>query len=125
MYRGQHEYRTSGRRERDQFGQHRVEPGVALAFAWEFHRGRKTIVVPTTAPLLLNEVGTLHGVCLSGYGIVQTFSLGVGAWLADGQLIDLFPDWPDERFPLDALYASRQHPSAKTRAFIDFVATLA
>ena len=39
----------------------------------------------------------------------------------DGRLIDLFPDWPDKRFPLYALYPSRHLPAAKVRAFIDFV----
>jgi DNA-binding transcriptional LysR family regulator len=34
-------------------------------------------------------------------------------------LIELFPDWPGERFPLYALYPSRHHP-ARVQAFIDF-----
>ena len=50
--------------------------------------------------------------------------LGVEPMLADGRLVDVFPDWPDERFPLYALHPSRRHVPAKTRAFIDFVATL-
>jgi hypothetical protein len=29
--------------------------------------------------------------------------LGIERPLAEGRLIDLFPDWPDERFPLFAL----------------------
>jgi DNA-binding transcriptional LysR family regulator len=41
--------------------------------------------------------------------------------LADGRLVNLFPDWPDERFSLYALYPSRHHPAAKVRAFIEFV----
>jgi DNA-binding transcriptional LysR family regulator len=39
-------------------------------------------------------------------------------------LIDLFPDWPDERFPLYAFHPSRHHPPAKTRAFLDLVIAL-
>jgi DNA-binding transcriptional LysR family regulator len=35
-------------------------------------------------------------------------------------LIELFPDWPGERFPLYALYPSRHHPPARVQAFIDF-----
>jgi DNA-binding transcriptional LysR family regulator len=41
--------------------------------------------------------------------------------LDDGQLVDLFPDWPDKKFTLYALYPSRHLPAAKVRAFIDFV----
>jgi DNA-binding transcriptional LysR family regulator len=47
--------------------------------------------------------------------------LGIRELLADGQLIDLFPDWPDRKYPLYALYPSRHLPAAKVRAFIDFV----
>lgn len=38
-----------------------------------------------------------------------------------GVAVALFPDWPGERFPLYALHPSRHLPSAKVRAFIDFV----
>jgi DNA-binding transcriptional LysR family regulator len=40
--------------------------------------------------------------------------------LADGVLIDLFPDWHGELFPLFAFHPSRKHPPAKVRAFVDF-----
>jgi DNA-binding transcriptional LysR family regulator len=36
-------------------------------------------------------------------------------------LVNLFQEWPDETFPLYALYPSRHLPAAKVRAFIDFV----
>jgi DNA-binding transcriptional LysR family regulator len=41
--------------------------------------------------------------------------------LASGQLVDLFPGWPDERFPLYAFHPSRHLVPAKVRAFLDFV----
>jgi DNA-binding transcriptional LysR family regulator len=47
--------------------------------------------------------------------------LGIRELLSDGKLIDLFPDWPDKKYPLYALYRSRHLPAAKVRAFIDFV----
>ena len=40
--------------------------------------------------------------------------------LASGVLIDLFPDWHGERFPLFAFHPSRKHPAAKVRAFVEF-----
>jgi DNA-binding transcriptional LysR family regulator len=39
-------------------------------------------------------------------------------------LVELFPDWPGEVFPLHAFYPSRRHPPAKVRAFIDFCLAL-
>ena len=48
-------------------------------------------------------------------------ALGVQNLIDDGKLTKLFPDWPDERFPLYALYPSRHLPAAKVRAFVGFV----
>jgi DNA-binding transcriptional LysR family regulator len=97
------------------------DPVTRQPFPWEFQRGRKLIKVPTSGRLLLTDPGTILGTCLSGVGVAQIKALGIQKLLADGQLIDLFPDWPDERFPLYALYPSRHLPAAKVRAFIDFV----
>jgi DNA-binding transcriptional LysR family regulator len=90
-------------------------------FAWEFHRKRKKIVIEPRARLTVNDSGTLLSACLAGYGIAQIMEFGCTQLLAEGLLIDLFGDWPDERFPLYALHPSRHHPSAKTRVFLDFV----
>src|SRR6195256_4200213 len=96
-------------------------PVTGQPFPWEFQRGRKLIKVPTSGRLLLTDVGTILGTCLSGAGVAQIKALGIQELLDSGKLIDLFPDWPDERFPLYALYPSRHLPAAKVRAFIDFV----
>jgi DNA-binding transcriptional LysR family regulator len=40
--------------------------------------------------------------------------------IARVSIVELFPDWPSELFPLYALYPSRQHRAAKVRAFVDF-----
>jgi len=90
-------------------------------FAWEFLRGRKHLTVPTRGRLMLTDPGTLLATCLAGTGIAQIKAIGIQEQLDRGQLVDLFPDWPDERFPLYALYPSRQWPAAKVRAFIEFV----
>lgn len=113
----------------DLVGDHHVciqyrDPETGQPFPWEHHRGRKKLVLPVCGQLMVNDAGTYHSVCLAGYGIAQAMELAVGKSLADGKLVDLFPDWPDERFPLYALYPSRRQMPAKTRAFLDFVASL-
>jgi DNA-binding transcriptional LysR family regulator len=99
-------------------------PETGHPFEWEFRRKRSVIAVETCGRLVVNDVQTMHAVCLAGHGIAQVMELGAEAMLADGRLVDLFPDWPDERFPLHAIYPSRHHPPAKTRAFLDFVTGL-
>ncbi len=82
------------------------------------------MIVETRGKLTLNDSGTMLSACLSGYGIAQILMLGHEHLLEEERLIDLFPDWPDERFPLYAFHLSRHHPPAKTRAFFDLVVTL-
>lgn len=100
------------------------DPETGRNFQWEFHRGRKVIQVATEGQLTVSDVGTLHRSCLAGIGIAQVMEFGVENFLQNGELVDLFPDWPDERFPLYALYPSRKYLPAKTRAFLEFVRSL-
>jgi DNA-binding transcriptional LysR family regulator len=96
-------------------------PHDGLPFAWEFHRGRKKLTIATSGQLMVNDAATLHATCLGGAGIAQIIELGAERWLADGKLVELFPDWADERFPLYALYPSRRLLPPKTQAFLQFV----
>jgi DNA-binding transcriptional LysR family regulator len=97
------------------------DPASGRTFPWEFHRKRKRLSVKTSGRLVVNDGGTMHSACAAGYGIAQVMAVATEQRVASGQLVELFPDWPDERFPLYALYPSRHHPSAKVRAFLDFV----
>ncbi|WP_201313407.1 LysR family transcriptional regulator [Dyella sp. EPa41] len=97
------------------------DPATGRTFSWEFHRKRRRLAVKTSGRLIVNDGGTMHAACVAGYGIAQVMEVAAGPLVAGGQLVELFPDWPDERFPLYALYPSRHHPSAKVRAFLDFV----
>lgn len=99
-------------------------PVTGRAFEWEFHKGKERVVINTQGQLMVNDVGTLQSICLAGHVIAQAMEFGVRRLVDDGKLIDLFPDWPDERFPLYALYPSRHHLPAKTRAFLDFISGL-
>jgi DNA-binding transcriptional LysR family regulator len=93
-------------------------------FPWEFHRGAERLIVNTRGRLMVNDVGTMHRICEEGQAVAQVLELGVEAAISDGRLIELFTDWPDEYFPLYALYPSRHLPPAKVRAFLEFVVAL-
>lgn len=96
-------------------------PVTGRPYAWEFQRGRRQLVVPTAGRLLLSDPGTILETTLAGVCVAQIKAVGIQAQLDSGALVDLFPDWPDARLPVHALYPSRHLPAAKVRAFIDFV----
>ena len=97
------------------------DPETGRPFPWEFHRKRKKITVQTNGRLTVSDTGVKTGACLAGYGVAQILEIGHAHLLAEGRLVNLFPDWPDERFPLYAFHPSRHNPPAKTRAFLDLV----
>ena len=97
-----------------------IDPRSGHLFEWEFHAGKKVLPVQTSGALVLTDVGTMINECVAGTGIAQVLGIGVQPLLESGRLIELFPDWPGETFPLYALHPSRHHPPAKVRAFIEF-----
>jgi DNA-binding transcriptional LysR family regulator len=100
---------------------HFRDPATGRPFEWEFHRNGKVVPVTVSGRLTVTDVGTMLGVCLAGHGIVQVMGLGIDHILQSGRLVELFPDWPDETFPLYAYHPSRVLPPAKVQAFLAFV----
>jgi DNA-binding transcriptional LysR family regulator len=99
-------------------------PDTGKPFTWEFHRKRKKLVIETNGRLTVNDPGALFHACLAGSGIAQMLFLAAEPLIRQGDLVNLFPDWADERYPLYAYHPSRHHVPAKTKAFLDFVVAL-
>ena len=97
-----------------------IDPQRGKPFKWEFHRGKEIVQVETTGQLTLTDIDTMVGACLAGAGIAQVLALGVEPLLANGALIELFPEWPGETFPLHIIRPSRRLPPAAVEAFLDF-----
>jgi DNA-binding transcriptional LysR family regulator len=104
---------------------HFRDPATSKPFTWEFHRGRKILPVDVTGAVAVTDVGTMLAACAAGIGIAQVMSLGSETLVTSGALVELFPDWPGETFPLHAYHPSRHQPPAKTKALIDFCHQLA
>ena len=100
---------------------HYIDAATGRPFAWEFHRKGRIEKVAVGGPLTLNDGETMLAVCQQGHGIIQALEFAA-AGLRNGKLIDLFPDWNGERFPLYIEFPSRRQQPAKVRAFVDFVA---
>jgi len=101
-----------------------LDPVAQRPFGWEFRRGAEVVEIPHTGVLLVSDVGAMLNAAIVGAGVAQIIDVGVSSLLEERLLIDLFPDWPDERFPLYALFPSRRHVPAKVSAFADFCRTV-
>jgi DNA-binding transcriptional LysR family regulator len=97
-----------------------IDPHTGRPYEWAFMRGDETVDVPVSGPLSFTDPNSMLEECLAGTGIAQIIGWGFGPLLERGKLVDLFPGWHGERFPLFAFHPSRAHPPAKVRAFIDF-----
>jgi len=95
-------------------------PLTSQPFEWEFKRGRETVEIPVAGNLLVSEAGTMLDACVAGTGIAQILELGTQELLRSKKLVNLFPEWSGERWPLYALYPSRRYQPAKLKAFLDF-----
>ena len=92
----------------------------ARPYGWELRRKKEVIPLRVKGRLLVSDSGTMIGACEAGAGIAQVLELGCKHLLDNGRLVELFPEWSDERFPLYAIYPSRLHRAAKVRVFIEF-----
>jgi DNA-binding transcriptional LysR family regulator len=97
-----------------------MDPHTGRPFDWEFVRGDEVVAVATSGPLTFSDPKTMLDECIAGSGVAQVIGWGVVELLAGGQLVDLFPEWHGEHFPLFAYHPSRKYLPAKVRAFTDF-----
>jgi DNA-binding transcriptional LysR family regulator len=97
------------------------DPATGRPFSWEFHRKGRIVKVQTSGRLIINDGDMMVMACEQGHGIVQSLEFAAPG-LREGRLIDLFPEWNGECFPLYVHFPSRRQQPAKVRVFVDFVA---
>jgi DNA-binding transcriptional LysR family regulator len=96
------------------------DPATGRPFEWIFVQNGRVLSVTPKARMIANDVAAALAACISGVGIVQKLEIELRA-TPGLDLVDLFPDWGEERYPLYVYVPSRRHRPAKVRAFIDFV----
>jgi DNA-binding transcriptional LysR family regulator len=97
------------------------DPLTGLPFPWGFSRNGEEFDVDVSGRMVTDDPSTAIEACLAGQGIFQSLALGLGRWLERGELVQILADWSDETYPLYAYHPSRHLPTAKVRAFLDFV----
>jgi DNA-binding transcriptional LysR family regulator len=96
------------------------DPRTGRPYEWLFQRGSESITVPVSGRLCVSDSATAIEACASGLGIAQPLELEL-RHRRGPKLVPLLSRWSEERFPLYVYYPSRRQPSAKVRAFLDFI----
>jgi len=98
------------------------DPVSGKPFEWEFSKKGQIVEVPAKGRVTFNDLATKLAACVAGQGIAQSVAFGLEPFLAGKVLVQVLPDWAEERYTLYSYYPSRHLPPAKVRAFLDFVA---
>lgn len=88
---------------------------------WSFARGGEQVRVRVRGNLQANNGDVLRAAARGGVGIVCLPDFLLGEDLGTGALVHLLSDWEAPEVPIHAVFPSQRHPSAKLRAFIDFL----
>jgi len=95
-------------------------PSTGRPYEWVFQRGAEIVSVEVSGRLVVNDSSTAFEACAAGHGIIQPLEIELRR-RSDLDLVQILPDWAEERFPLYVYYPSRSLLPAKVRALIDFV----
>ncbi|QIW16653.1 LysR family transcriptional regulator [Pasteurellaceae bacterium RH1A] len=87
--------------------------------AWEFQQGDKVASYRPTPQFSHNLNNDLYQAALDGIGIAWLPRLTAQTALADGSLVELFPDWAMTYEPFYLYYPSRKGNSAVFRLVVD------
>ncbi len=92
---------------------------------WVFRKGEVEHKITPAARLSFSDPESAVAAAVSGAGFVRSLDFTVEAQIASGLLKPVLEDWNDGAYwPVSVVYPQHRQPTAKIRAFIDFVAGL-
>ena len=89
--------------------------------SWHLRAGGRTDTVKVRGPLASNDGGCVLGWALDGHGILMRSIWEVAPLLRSGRLRLVLPEWNLPLADIHAVFPSRSHLPAKTRALVDFL----
>lgn len=92
---------------------------------WRFRKDGKEQSVTPLAPLSFSDPESAVTAAISGAGFVRTLDFTVEAQIASGLLRPVLADWNEgAAWPVSVVYPQHRQPTAKIKAFIEFVTGL-
>lgn len=98
---------------------------IATHPVWYLQRNGKTRAVRIAGRLEADDAETVVQAALAGTGVIMATDWIVARELALGRLVPVLPDWTVRgETGVSVVRASVRHESAKTRAFVEWIATI-
>jgi DNA-binding transcriptional LysR family regulator len=92
---------------------------------WHLQRNGKSRAVKVTGRLEADDAETVVQAALAGTGVIMATDWIVARELAQGRLVPVLPDWTVRgETGVSVVRASVLNESAKTRAFVEWIATI-
>jgi LysR family transcriptional regulator, transcriptional activator for dmlA len=89
--------------------------------SWHLRSGVRTETVKVRGPLAANDGECVLGWALDGHGILMRSLWEAAPMLRSGRLKPVLPEWSLPSADIYAVFPTRSHLSAKTRALVDFL----
>jgi len=100
-------------------------PGSNQIREWMFKKGNEEHQILPAAPLSFSDPESAVVAAISGAGFVRTLNFTAESQIASGLLQPVLEDWNDGAYwPVSVVYPQHRQPTAKIRAFTEFVAGL-
>jgi LysR family transcriptional regulator for bpeEF and oprC len=100
-------------------------PGSNQIREWMFRKNGVDHSIIPAAPLSFSDPESAVAAAVSGAGFVRTLDFTAEAQIAAGLLQPVLEDWNDGAWwPVSVVYPQHRQPTAKIRAFIEFVSGL-
>jgi DNA-binding transcriptional LysR family regulator len=88
---------------------------------WTFLNGADLVQVKVAPRMIFNNATAAHRATLSGGGLAVLSHILSSPDIAAGRLVNLMPDFPPARLPINVVYASRRHLPLRVRTVLDFI----
>lgn len=98
-----------------------IREGDETFGTWHFNSGARQETVKVRGPLSANDGEAVLGWALDGHGILMRSEWDAAALVREGRLQPLLTEWSLPGADVHAVFPTRSHLSAKTRALVDFL----
>jgi DNA-binding transcriptional LysR family regulator len=90
--------------------------------SWHFSDGAGEVGVRIAPRLIVNNAVAVHRAALAGVGIAVLSHILAAPDIQAGRLVNLMPDFPPTRLPINLIYTSRRNLPFRVRTVIDYLA---